>query len=161
VRRGVIKVQRGKRGVTLIELAVVMAIVAVMALFLAPPIGEWLDNYRIRQAARDIVSTLNLAKIRAIAGRLEYRVDFDVANNQYRLWVNDGGWVPDPEGDILRTPRGVEITSAGFSGGVSRAKFNPTGTASNGTVIIVNDQGKQYNVVVYRSGRIRIEECHP
>jgi prepilin-type N-terminal cleavage/methylation domain-containing protein len=153
--------QRGKGGITLIELAVVMAIVAIMALFLAPSIGEWLDNFRIRQASRDIVSTLNLAKMRAIAGRLEYRVDFDVANNQYRLWVNDGGWVPDPEGGVLRTPRGVEITSAGFSGGVSRAKFNPNGTASNGTIIIVNNQGKQYNVVVYRTGRIKIEEFQP
>lgn len=150
--------QRGKGGVTLIEVAVVMAIVAIMALFLAPAIGEWLDNFRIRQAARDIVSNLNLAKIRAISDRLEYRVDFDVAHNQYRLWVNDGGWAPDPEGDLLHTPRGVEITSAGFSGGVSRAKFNPNGTASNGTVTIVNDQGKQYHVVVYHTGRIRIEE---
>lgn len=153
--------QRGKGGVTLTELAVVMAIVAIMALFLAPATGEWLDNYRIRQAARDIVSHLQFAKMRAISRRLEYRVYFDVGNNQYRLWVNDGGWVPDPEGNVLSTPRGVDITSAGFSGGVSRAKFNPDGTSSNGTITIVNDQGKQYNIVVHRTGRIMIEEFQP
>jgi prepilin-type N-terminal cleavage/methylation domain-containing protein len=62
--------QRGKRGVTLIELAVVMAIVAVMALFLAPAIGEWSDNFRIRQTAREIVSNLQFAKIRAISSSL-------------------------------------------------------------------------------------------
>jgi prepilin-type N-terminal cleavage/methylation domain-containing protein len=149
--------KRGENGVTLIELAVVMAIIAIMGVCLAPAIGEWLGNYRIKQAARDIVSNLQFAKMRAISRRLEYRVNFDVANNQYRLWVNDSGWVPDPEGVVLSTPRGVDITSAGFSGGVSRAEFNPDGTASNGTITIVNDQGKQYNVVVYRTGRIKIQ----
>lgn len=152
---------RGKGGVTLIELAVVLAIVGIMAVFLAPAIGEWLDNFRIRQTARDIVSQLQFAKMRAISRRLEYRVYFDVANNQYRLWVNDGSWVPDPEGEVLSIPRGVDITSAGFSGGVSRAEFNPDGTASNGTITIVNDQNKQYDIVVYRTGRIRIEESQP
>jgi prepilin-type N-terminal cleavage/methylation domain-containing protein len=155
------KMKQGEDGVTLIEVAIVMAIVAIMGLFMAPAIGEWLDNYRIRQAARDIVSTLNVAKMRAISRRLEYRVDFDVAHNQYRLWVNNGGWVPDPEGGVLRTPRGVDITSAGFSGGVSRAKFNPDGTSSSGNIKIDNENGKQYKVVVYYTGRIRIEECRP
>ena len=150
-------IKRGEGGITLIELVVVMAIVAIMGVYLAPAIGEWLDNFRIRQAARDIASNLQFAKMRAISRRLEYRVNFDVANNQYRLWVNDGGWVPDPEGVVLCTPRGVDITSAGFSGGVSRAEFNPDGTASNGTITIDNQQGKTYKVVVYRTGRIKIQ----
>jgi Tfp pilus assembly protein FimT len=150
-------IKRGEGGITLIELVVVMAIVAIMGVCLAPAIGEWLDNFRIRQAARDIASNLQFAKMRAISRRLEYRVNFDVANNQYRLWVNDGGWVPDPEGVVLCTPRGVDITSAGFSGGVSRAEFNPDGTASNGTITIDNQQGKTYKVVVYRTGRIKIQ----
>src|SRR4030042_206689 len=150
-------IKRGEGGITRIELVVVMAIVAIMGVCLAPAIGEWLDNFRIRQAARDIASNLQFAKMRAISRRLEYRVNFDVANNQYRLWVNDGGWVPDPEGVVLCTPRGVDITSAGFSGGVSRAEFNPDGTASNGTITHDNQQGKTYKVVVYRTGRIKIQ----
>ena len=151
-------IKRGEGGVTLIELVVVMAIIAIMGVCLAPSIGEWLDNFRIRQAARDIASHLQLAKIRAISRRLEYRVNFDVANNQYRLWVNDGGWIPDPEGVVLSTPRGVDITSAGFSGGVSRAEFNPNGTASSGHVTIDNDKGKKFDIVVHYTGRIKIKE---
>ena len=151
-------IKRGEGGVTLIELVVVMAIIAIMGVSLAPAIGEWLDNFRIRQAARDIASHLQLAKIRAISRHLEYRVNFDVANNQYRLWVNDGGWIPDPEGVVLSTPRGVDITSAGFSGGVSRAEFNPNGTASSGHITLNNEKGKEYKVFVHSGGRIRIEE---
>jgi prepilin-type N-terminal cleavage/methylation domain-containing protein len=81
---------RRERGVTLIELAVVMAIVAIMALFLAPAIGEWVDNFRIRQAGRDIVSHLQLAKIRAISSGLQYRVRFDLANDEYLVEKNEG-----------------------------------------------------------------------
>lgn len=57
----------GEKGVTLIELAVVMAIVGIMALFMAPAIGEWLDNFRIRQAAREISSDLQFARMKAIS----------------------------------------------------------------------------------------------
>jgi Tfp pilus assembly protein FimT len=137
-----------------------MAIVAIMALFLAPPIGEWLDNYRIRQAARDIVSNLQLAKIRAISSRLEYRVRFDLAKDEYLLERNNSVW--QQEGGVFHVPRGVDIASAtGSLGSPPKVKFNPNGTCSNGHITIDNDQGKQYNVVVHRCGRIRIEECHP
>jgi len=58
----------GEKGITLIELLVVMAIVAIMGLFMAPAIGEWLDNFRIRQAARDMALDLQFAKMKAISG---------------------------------------------------------------------------------------------
>jgi type IV fimbrial biogenesis protein FimT len=54
-------------GITLIELVVVMAIIAIMGLFMIPSIGEWVQNYRIKQAARDIASDLQSAKMQAIS----------------------------------------------------------------------------------------------
>jgi prepilin-type N-terminal cleavage/methylation domain-containing protein len=148
---------RGKGGVTLIELAVVMAIVAIMGLFLAPAIGEWLDNFRIRQAGRDIVSHLQLAKISAISRSLEYRVRFDLANDEYLVERNDGVW--QQEGSVFRVPKGVDIASAtGSLGSPPKVKFNPNGTCSSGHIRIDNEQGKQYKIVVHFTGRIRIEE---
>ena len=152
--------KRGEGGVTLIELAVVMAIIAIMGLFMAPAIGEWLDNYRIRQAARDIASHLQLAKIRAISSRVEYRVRFDLSNDEYLLEKNDGVWTQ--EGSAVPVPRGVDIASAtGSLGSPPKVKFNPNGTCSSGHITIDNAKGKQYNVVVHFTGRIRIEECQP
>jgi prepilin-type N-terminal cleavage/methylation domain-containing protein len=154
------KISRGEGGVTLIELAVVMAIVAIMALCVAPAIGEWLDNFRIRQTARDISSTLQLAKMKAISSRLEYRVRFDLANDEYSVEKNDGGW--QQEGGAFRVPRGVHIASAtGSLGNPPRVKFNPDGTASSGHIMIDNEKGKQHRVVVHYTGRIRIEEHQP
>lgn len=154
------KISRREKGITLIELAVVMAIVAMMALCLAPALGEWLDNYRIRQTARDISSTLQLAKIKAISSRLEYRVRFDLAHDEYLVEKNNGGW--QQEGGIFRVPRGVNIASAtGSLGNPPRVHFNPNGTASSGHIMIDNEKGKQYKVVVYYTSRIRIEGGGP
>ena len=151
---------RGKGGVTLIELAVVMAIVAIMGLFLAPAIGEWWVHFRIRQAARDIVSTLQIAKIKAISKRLDYRVVFNLGDEDtYHIeWKNAGSWEIDSEETVKMVPKNVNINSASFNFGSNKAYFKINGTCSNGTITIKNEQGKQYNVVVYRTGRIRIEE---
>jgi prepilin-type N-terminal cleavage/methylation domain-containing protein len=58
--------KRGEGGVTLIELAVVMSIIAIMGVCLAPAIGEWLENFRIRQAIRELSSDLQFARMKAI-----------------------------------------------------------------------------------------------
>jgi prepilin-type N-terminal cleavage/methylation domain-containing protein len=148
--------KRGERGVTLIELAVVMSIIAIMGVCLAPAIGEWLEDFRIRQAARDIVSNLQFAKMRAISSRMEYRVCFDLTTEEYLLEKNDGGWTQ--EGGVFHAPRDVDIASATGFGNPPRIEFNPNGTASSGHITINNDQGKTCKVFVHRTGRIRIAE---
>src|SRR4030067_2348604 len=98
--------KRGEYGVTLIELVVVMAIIAVIGLCMAPAIGEWLDNFRIRQAAREIVSNLQYAKMKAISSRVEHRICFDLPHKTYHLEKNDGAWTQ--EGSKFHVPRGVD-----------------------------------------------------
>ena len=73
-------------GVTLIELVVVMAIVAIMGLFMTPALGEWVQNYRIKQAARDMASDFQFAKMKAISiSRQKYcTVTFDITVNGTR-----------------------------------------------------------------------------
>jgi len=147
-------IKRGEGGITLIELVVVMAIVAIMGVYLAPAIGEWLDNFRIRQAAREVASTLQFAKMKAISSRLEYNVVFNVTNKTYQLKRKDPslGWTP--EGSENSVPRGVAIDT-NLTG--ETCQFNPDGTCSNGTITIDDQQGKTYKVVVYRTGRIKIQ----
>ena len=59
--------KRNKKGITLIELVVVMIIIAIGAVLLVPNIGGWLPNYRLRSATRDIVSTLRTAQMKAVS----------------------------------------------------------------------------------------------
>jgi len=140
----ILSMARGQKGVTLIELVVVMAIVAIMALFMAPAIGEWLDNFRIRQAARDIASTLQLAKMQTISTRQTHSVNFDTDNETYQM---------TPGGNVNQVPRGVNIVSG------STISFRADGTStSSGTIAIDNAKGKQYQVSVSATGRIQMQE---
>jgi len=86
--------RRGEKGVTLIEVAVVMAIVAIMGLFMAPAIGEWIDNYRIRQAARQMSADLQLAKMKAIAMGQSCAVVFNQDGFAYVIF-------PDYDNDLV------------------------------------------------------------
>jgi prepilin-type N-terminal cleavage/methylation domain-containing protein len=75
------KSKKKEGGVTLLELVVVMAIVAIMALFVAPSIAEWVQNYRIKQAARKIASDLQAAKMQAISLNRYCTVAFNITSN--------------------------------------------------------------------------------
>src|SRR5208337_191019 len=96
-----------EKGVTLIELAVVMAIVGIMALFMAPAIGEWLDNFRIKQAARDMAADLQFAKMNAISSGVSCTIVFNqlVAGTQYSYVI-----FPDYNNNLQLDP-GNETTN--------------------------------------------------
>jgi Tfp pilus assembly protein FimT len=75
-----------------------MAIVAIMGLFMAPAIGEWVDNFRIRQAARGMSSDLQFAKMKAISTGVRYTVVFNqnVGGTTYSYVI-----FPDYDNDLV------------------------------------------------------------
>jgi len=136
-----------KRGLTIIELVVVMCIVGVMVLIAIPNIGRWLPRYRLKSAARDVASNMQLARLGAIKDNREWSVLFDVNGQLYRVisdkgpdanwdtaddveekrvnlsdYVNvrfgDNGYGPVPDGGAV----GDGVTFVG-----KRAEFNPAG----------------------------------
>ena len=82
-----------RKGITLIELIIVMVIIAIGAALTAPSINTWMPYYRLRSATRDIVSTMRLAQMKAVSNNIQYGVAFNPASNQYQLYYQStGGW---------------------------------------------------------------------
>ena len=145
-----------RKGVTLIELVIVMVIIAIMAVLMAPNIGAWLPNYRLRSAARDIASTLRTAQVKAVSNNRDYRVQFTEgtgSSGSYVLQRDSGGFSPDGPAQTL--PTGIQMTTS-FNN--ERVDFRTNSTADAGTVSLRNPRGDQRTItVVLSTGRITIQ----
>ena len=152
------------KGVTMIELAVVMAIIGIMGLFMSPALGEWAAGFRVRGASKDLADALQLARLKSISDALEYKVELDLDNQQFRvlrgnLRRNSTSW-PTQEGSTITPPRGVTIDNIdGNTSGVHDIIFRPDGmTTATNTVAINNADGDSYQVTISQTGRVNTEE---
>lgn len=153
-----------KRGVTLIELIVVMVIIGIAAALLTPNIGAWLPNYRLRSATREIVSTMRMAQMKAVSTNMSYRVSFAIRALpapsrwtyvlQYENPPLSGTWVT--EGSTKTFPTDINISFSLSSG--NKAVFNPNSTSSSGSLTVQNKHGTERRVRLTPStGRVMIQ----
>jgi prepilin-type N-terminal cleavage/methylation domain-containing protein len=146
-----------KKGVTLIELIVVMVIIGIGAVLFAPNIGAWLPNYRLRSAARDVVSTMRTAQVRAVSNNMAYRVSFTQVPPSYVLQYQNtlGAFVT--EGAIETLPTGISISAINLTTG-NNAVFNPNSTSSSGSLTLRNSRGTERRLTLTPStGRVTIQ----
>ncbi len=139
-----------RRGVTLIELVTVMAIIAIGALLVAPNIGAWIPNYRLRSAGRDVVSILRTAQVRSVSVNTQYQVSFDQGAGSYILQYLDtgGNWIN--EGTTQFLPSGIRISGITFPG--NKANFYPNSTSSQGIITLENP--KHFSKTVSLAGSV-------
>ena len=141
-----------KKGVTLLELIIVMVIIAIAAGFIVPGIGAWLPNYRLRSAARDIVSTMRTAQMKAVSTNLIYRVSFTLPAGYVLQYIDTLG-NPQTEGTNQTLPPGILISGINIAG--NNAVFNPNSTSSSGSITLQNSKGTQRRLTLTSStGRV-------
>ena len=144
-----------KRGVTLMELLVVFAIIALGAVLMVPNMGAWIPNYRLRNATRDLISTMRVAQMRAVSNNAEYQVE--IIGGSYTLQRFSSGlatWID--EGDEATLPTGITIISNNFLN--SNPLFRPNSSSNGGTIVLENIKKTRRTIRVLPStGRISIE----
>jgi prepilin-type N-terminal cleavage/methylation domain-containing protein len=114
-------------GFSIIELIVVLLVLGIMAAIAIPGFSGWLPNYRLKGAARDIYSNMQLAKMGAIKANADWAIVFDTTAGAHRYLVcsddGDGDWTTTGNNTIERT-----VDLAGYKAGVSYGH----GNAANG-----------------------------
>lgn len=156
------------KGVTLIELAVVMAIIAIIAMFMSPGLGEWAAGFRVRGTSKDLADALQLARVKAISDVVEYKVELDLDNQAFSVWRGNArqgstSW-PTQEGTTITLPRRVTINNVdGTSAGTVDRVFRPDGSATGfanttSTIFVENESNNRYRVVISQTGVIRVSE---
>jgi prepilin-type N-terminal cleavage/methylation domain-containing protein len=157
-KRDVKGIMKRTKGLTIIELVIVMSILSVMVLISIPNIGRWLPRYRLRGAVRDVASAMQLARLGAIKDNNEWAIQYDVNAQTYTVLSDDGadgawGTLDDVgyKGDASPWPQstrsladyrnvsfgdngyGSWFDGSGVGDGVTfvnnRVEFNPDGTA--------------------------------
>jgi type II secretory pathway pseudopilin PulG len=113
-----IKRKHAETGFTLLEVMTVLGIIFFMAAMATPVALSWIPNYRLKNAALDLFSNFQLARMRAIQSSSEYGIVFHVRAGKYQL-VNGGKnrkfEAGDPSSDDI-----VEktVTLSEYGGGV-------------------------------------------
>jgi prepilin-type N-terminal cleavage/methylation domain-containing protein len=152
-----------RKGITLIELVIVLVIICIGAALMVPNLGGWMHYYRLRSAARDIVSIMRAAQMKAVSNNLRYGVAFDTGTQEFQLYRDSGGL--KPEGASNGLPTGVTFNAVSFTvdGTLNKpfVEFFPDSTASDdGTIVLSNTtRGVQRTRTVQVSkstGRIKL-----
>jgi prepilin-type N-terminal cleavage/methylation domain-containing protein len=131
-------VRLARRGFSLVELVLVLAMIGVVAAIAAPRFARANNGYRADLAARRIVADLAYAARKARAASKPYTVTFNTAAASYQL-VNVSDIDRSTQPYVVKLaaePYGVRMTSASF-GGAPQATFDGYGMpTSAGTVVV-------------------------
>jgi len=169
-------------GLTTIELVVTVGVVVALAAVSLPVFHNLSPSYNAKQAARTIVSQMQLARIHAIRDRVTTVVVFypksflpaDLANSFLIYEDNNNDWIQDPGETVIfsrtQMPAKVSIASATFT---SNGSGEPTQTTScgfdsqgvaarNGAVYVIgdvklqNDNNQERTITFHASGKTKI-----
>jgi prepilin-type N-terminal cleavage/methylation domain-containing protein len=153
-----------KRGFTLIEVLIVVALISAMLVIGVPALLSQVSHINLSRAARDVLTELNAARSKAISRNMEHRVVFTLnatpQTDTYRISFRPdvtapGVWVDDTT--IRNIQRSVDITAPA---GNFNVEFNPGGSAEVATQIClqnIDDAGDKMTVEVFSAtGRVEI-----
>ncbi len=155
------------KGMTAVELLLVISLIAILAGMAMPTFVQWRQSLEYREAASSIVGALKNARNRAVTTNRQHRVEFNIAAGNYRLtrgnrpdastdpWNPEGRpWIALPE--AVRLNSGAVVLTAIQFNSSGMASFVPLGAV--GTVTIRNTAGANlYWVGVEQTGRIRMD----
>jgi len=147
------------RGVSLIELVLVVAILAVFAAIAAPRYGRASGRYRLDLAVGRVMADLRLAQSAARARSASCTVVFTVDTAQYQVTG-----LPAPDGQtgdytvrLSAEPYRAQLVSVSF-GGVPQVVFNGWGIPSSEGTVTVGIGNEQKTIAVARNtGQVQIQ----
>ena len=140
------------RGVTLLELLIVLSIMAILAAIVVPIVGGGVSAGELKGATREIAAGLRLARSEALATRKETRVMLDLEARSFQV---------ERDARTHTLPRQIELKlftaqSDLVNEKIGAIRFFPDG-GSNGGRVTLTAGARKFNVDVdWLTGRVAI-----
>jgi len=154
-----------ERGMSLIEVTVVMMIIGLIVSIGLPTMQQWLDRYQVRTAATEVAAALQLQRMRAVSQNRDFSVAFDANAGTYTLYDGD-----PTTGTMLEANARALPTAVLFSGGGADPVQSPgdtivfhadgslnDGAAASDAIYLGNPEGYIFSVNANRAtGRVEV-----
>ena len=144
-----------KRGVTLVELLVVIALIAILAAISVPFLGRAISKSDLNKETDFIAGTIMTSRIKAMEKSFPFRLDFDTSNMLFSCFgdKNSNGIKDDGEevlgpfrlenrilfgSEISKGPNNTQVPEDGISLVDNSLTFNILGSSNAGTIYLKN-----------------------
>jgi general secretion pathway protein H len=143
---------RSQRGLTLLELLIVMMLMGVVAAITLPMLGNGVSTSALRSSARSLAAGLRTARSEAVTERRETFLVLDVAGKRFKV---------DQNPQEHKLPDGVELklfTAQNdlVSESVGSIRFFPDGGSNGGRITVAAGERKFDVDIDWLTGRVAI-----
>ena len=147
-------ITRANRGVTLLELLIVLVLMGLIAAMTIPIFGNGVSTTELKSAAREVAAGLRLARSQAIAQRTESVLLFDVAARAFSVPPDTRVHAISPQIDMKLYTAQRDIVSDN----IGAIRFYPDGGSTGGRVTLASGERKFDVDVDWLTGRVAILE---
>ena len=144
---------RKNDGFSLNELMIIIGIIALICGIAMPSLIGYLPKYRMGSAARDILGTLEFARLTAVKRNAATVVTLDYANDLVRITVGTDTV------RAVRMPKGIDLKEPASQSLGASFHFNGQGMADTSGEVLVSNGGRHPDrkVILSAGGSIKIQ----
>jgi prepilin-type N-terminal cleavage/methylation domain-containing protein len=137
---------RGSQGLTLVELILCMAILAVLLAVASPILAQFSSGYKLRAATRELATDLQFARLLAVKENRSFQVICGTQSYQV-VRVNDG---------FVAKARDFSADYPDVTLNAPVVTFNSRGNADSQTLTVSNFAASK-NISVNSTGRVKLQ----
>jgi prepilin-type N-terminal cleavage/methylation domain-containing protein len=150
------KIIHKKKGFTLLELIIVIALMGIIMMIALPGIQTWMSKCRLNGAARQIMADLTYARMMAVSENHPFVVTV-LNNRQYTILDDDNANGSADTGEKIISKDIKSNYPCCILSANGNFTFYPSGLAFGATCTVANPSGYR-NVYVSSGGMVRIQQ---